>query len=52
LLADLVGLIALAVRRRRSIEAENLFLRPELALFKERGIRPIGVDPATRVSLA
>ena len=36
LLADLVGLIALSVRPRRSIEAENLFLRRELALFKER----------------
>jgi len=52
LLADLVGLIALSVRPRRSIEAENLFLRRELALFKERGIRPRGVDAATRVSLA
>jgi transposase InsO family protein len=52
LLADLVGLIALSVRPRRSIEAENLFLRRELALFKERGIRPRRVDAATRLSLA
>jgi transposase InsO family protein len=52
LLADLVGLIALSVRSRRSLEAENLFLRRELALFKERGIRPRRVDAATRLSLA
>ena len=52
LLADLVGLIALSLRPRRSIEAENLFLRRELALFKERGIRPRRVDAATRLSLA
>jgi putative transposase len=51
LLADLFGLIALSVRPRRSIEAENLFLRRELALFKERGIRPRRVDAATRLSL-
>jgi hypothetical protein len=52
LLADLVGLFALSVRPRRSIEAENLFLCPELALFKERGIWPTRVDPATRLSVA
>jgi transposase InsO family protein len=52
LLADLVGLLALSLRPRRSIEAENLFLRRELALFKERGIRPRRVDAATRCSLA
>jgi hypothetical protein len=51
LLADLVGLIALSVRPRRSIEAENLLLRRELALFKERGIRPRRVDAATLLSL-
>ncbi len=52
LLADLVGLIALSLRPRKSIEAENLFLRRELALFKERGITPRRVDAATRLSLA
>lgn len=52
LLADFVGLIALSVRPRRSIEAENLFLRRELALCKERGIKPRRVDAATRLSLA
>jgi hypothetical protein len=40
LLADLVGLIALSVRPRRAIEAENLMLRRQLVLFKDRGVKP------------
>jgi hypothetical protein len=52
LLADLVGLAVLAIRPRRSIEAENLVLRRQLALYKERGVKPRRIDAATRVSLA
>ncbi len=52
LLADLVGLTVLSIRSRRSLEAENLFLRRQLALYKERGIKPRRVDAATRISLA
>ena len=52
LLADLIGLLVLAVRPRQSIEAENLVLRRQLALFKERGVKPCRIDPATRLSLA
>jgi hypothetical protein len=52
LLADLAGLVVFSLRRRRSVEAENLFLRRELALHQERGVRPRRVDAATRVSLA
>jgi hypothetical protein len=52
LLADLTGLVALSLRRRRSVEAENLFLRRQLALYLERGAKPRRVDAATRVSLA
>jgi len=52
LLADLAGLIALSVRPRRAIEAENLVLRRQLALFKERGMKPRRIDAATRASLA
>jgi putative transposase len=52
LLADLVGLLALSVTPRRSLEAENLFLRRQLALYRERGIKPRRVDAATRVSMA
>ena len=46
------GLLALTVRPRRSIEAENLVLRRQLALFKERGVKPRRIDAATRMSLA
>jgi putative transposase len=49
-LADLVGLAVLAIRPRRSLEAENLVLRRQLALFKERGVKPRRIDAATRVS--
>ena len=52
LLADLVGSAVLAIRPKRSVEAENLLLRRQLALFKERGAKPRRIDAATRVSLA
>ena len=52
LLADLAGLVALSVRPRRSLEAENLVLRRQLALFKERGVKPRRIDAAMRASLA
>ncbi len=52
LLADMAGLIALSLRRQRSVVAENLFLRRQLALHQERGIKTRRVDAATRVSLA
>ncbi len=52
LLIDLIALTALAFRRRRATAAEILVLRHQLALYKERGIKPRRVDPATRISLA
>jgi hypothetical protein len=52
LLADMAGLIALSLRRQRSVVAENLFLRRQLSLYHERGVRPRRVEAATRVSLA
>ena len=51
LLSDLVGWIGLQVRQRRSLEAEVLFLRRQLALYVERRVKPRRVDAATRVSL-
>lgn len=42
----------LGIRPRQSLEAENLFLRRELALYRERGMKPRRIDAATRVSLA
>ena len=52
LLADAVGLAFLSVRPRQSLEAENLVLRRQLALFKERGVKPRRIDAVSRASLA
>jgi len=45
LLAELVALGALAFKPRLAAGAEILFLRRQLALFKERGIKPRRIDP-------
>ena len=50
-LAGLLGLVTLSIKPRRSLEVENLFLRRQLAPYKERGIKPGCVDAATRMSL-
>jgi hypothetical protein len=39
-LLDAGRLIALAVRSRRTLAAENLFLQKQLALFRERKAKP------------
>jgi putative transposase len=52
LAADAVRWCGLVLRSPRSIEAENLFLRRQLALYKERGVKPRRMDPATRITLA
>ena len=52
LLADVARFTFLQLRSTRSVQAENLFLRRQLGLFKERGIRPRRVEAATRISLA
>jgi len=52
LLADVVRLVILQFRSTQSVQAENLFLRRQLALFKERGFKPRRVDAVTRISLA
>jgi putative transposase len=55
ILIQLVGEIfrwwALLFRSSRSIEAENLFLRRQLGLYIERGVKPRRIDPVTRISL-
>jgi putative transposase len=51
LLTDILRWLRLAFRSSRSIQAENLFLRRQLALYIERGARPRRVDAATRISL-
>jgi hypothetical protein len=52
LLIDLIALTALAFRQRRATAAEILVLRRQIALYKERGIKPRRIDPVTRISLA
>jgi len=49
---DLIGWVALAFQSRQSLQAEVLFLRRQLALYVERGVKPRRIDAATRVSLA
>jgi hypothetical protein len=39
------------VRSNRSIKAENLFLRRQLALYIERGAKPRRIDWVTRIGL-
>jgi hypothetical protein len=48
---DLVGCVALAFRSRQSLQAEVLFLRRQLAMYVEPGVKPRRIDAATRVSL-
>jgi hypothetical protein len=43
--------LRLAFRSRQSIKAEHLFLRRQLTLFIERGVKPRRIDPATRIGL-
>src|ERR1017187_6983462 len=50
--ADVSRWWGLACRSQRSIEAENLFLRRQLALYIERGVKPRRVDSASRLALA
>ena len=51
LIEDGLRWLVLLLRSTEAVRAENLFLRRQLALFIERGVRPRRVDAATRVSL-
>lgn len=51
LIEDAFRWVLLFFRSTKSLQAENLFLRRQLALFLERGVRPRRVDVANRVSL-
>ena len=52
LFADVARFVILLFRPTRPVQTENLFLRRQLALFKERGIQPGRVDSPPRSSLA
>jgi transposase InsO family protein len=49
---DLARLAFLSVRSHKSLAAENLFLRKQLALFQERKVKPRRANDATRWSMA
>src|SRR5215469_2920825 len=46
---DLVRLLVLTSRSRRTLAAENLFLRKQLALFQERNVKPRRAHDPTRL---
>jgi hypothetical protein len=52
LLADVLRFAIVALRPTRVVAAENLFLRRQLALYVERGVKSRRPDIATRLSLA
>ena len=52
LIEDALRWVVLLFRSTGAVQAENLFLRRQLALYIERGVQPRRVDAATRVSLA
>jgi len=49
---DFGRLVALGLRTRRALAAENLFLRKQLALFQERKVKPRRADDSTRWMMA
>ena len=49
---DLAKLASLSVCSHKSLAAENLFLRKQLALFQERKVKPRRANDATRWSMA
>jgi putative transposase len=51
ILGDLFRLLALALRSKSSLAAENLFLRKQLAFYRERKIKPRRTDNPTRLTL-
>ena len=51
LICDALMWLRLTLRSTRAIQPENLFLRRQLSLYIERGIKPRRIDPVTRVRL-
>jgi putative transposase len=50
-LADVARLGFLTLHSRTQLAAENLFLRKQLALYRERQVKPRRADDATRITL-
>jgi putative transposase len=51
LFSDGLRWLWLTLRSASAVEAENLFLRRQLALYVERGVKPRRIDPVTRIAL-
>jgi hypothetical protein len=51
LVSDFFTFVRLRLRSRVHLAAENVFLRKQPALYRERQVRPRRADPATRVIL-
>ena len=51
LTCDGVRWLWLTLRSTSAVEAENLFLRRQLALYIERGVKPRRIDSITRIAL-
>jgi putative transposase len=51
LLVDVLRYISLCLHSPTALAAENLFLRKQLALYRERGIKPWRATHATRMAL-
>ena len=47
LICDALMWLRLTLRSTHTIQAENLFLRRQRALYIERGIKPRRIDPVT-----
>jgi len=52
LIEDALRWVVLLFRSTEALRAENLFLRRQLALYLERGVKPRRIDAGTRISLA
>ena len=51
LLVDALRFVSLGFRSRSQLAAENLFLRKQLALYRERRVKSRRADDATRIAL-
>jgi hypothetical protein len=51
LLVDALRFVSLGVRSRSQLAAENLFLRKQLALYRERQVKSRRADDSTRITL-
>ena len=51
LLVDALRFMSLGFQSRSQLAAQNLFLRKQLALYRERRVKPRRADDATRITL-